>query len=611
MVHGAEKEPLAKEADGARGEEGAVVEVGEGEDSVSPKPLIGTIGVDYRAADYLRDRRRKVEVAGNLAMTHCPVCVANSKRRKLTLEVEQDLGLWSCRQCGRKGTFSDLRRLLKDTPLISTESPGGLQFEVHTPAYTPVTYFRDYTGDLQGEKGEGARSFLTEMGITEELIERLRIGYCAKTDALAFPYLYSWSTNSCSYLRFLRLPVDWWKAAGQPRDAAWFGQHLFKAGFDEAVVVHTPLDAAVLMAMGESNVLASHGDIGASRLRSHHLALLHRCSLVYLVPDPTDRGAKWASSVQEQIGRWRCRIVQLDTDARHLISNGQEKVWEAAKKRSVSSLGTASRKASHWISDLDEEFGLAGVNQAIPTQLEPLDKLLGGFRAGELTVLSGRSGVGKSTFAAFLGLLQASEERPVLHMSFEVLPKAVVKKWIVMLAGKPFDAMDRATYVAARRKLAKRPLFVADTYGMIRIKELRRSVYDAVTRRGVKFVVLDHLEFLTSMASSRENTNDQTAEMMREIKRWALDLGVHVMLLAHLRKQSIHQSQFKRASMEDLKGAGAVYQISDNVVLLDRGKRGEDGDPTMLVRLEKVRDDVGYEGSVTLGFERWSLRYSP
>jgi hypothetical protein len=59
--------------------------------------------------------------------------------------------------------------------------------------------------------------------------------------------------------------------------------------------------------------------------------------------------------------------------------------------------------------------------------------------------------------------------------------------------------------------------------------------------------------------------------------------------------------------MEDLRGSSELYQVADNVLLLDR-KRGQ---TRCSCRVVKARDDSGYEGVAVLDFDPDSLRYMP
>jgi len=559
---------------------------------------VGVIGVDYSAADYLTQRKIKFRLTSSGPLTRCPFC----RGRKRSLHMNNDLGSFSCSSCGKDGTFSSFRKKTGDVPVVSVAAPTSLQFEIHIPPFKRIGYSIEYTKRMEADAG--ANQFLTKVGIGMDLAKRLKLGL-TDSGAITWPFMYTRKRSSVSYLTLFDGEHAWVKLDGDPKSCSWFGQHLFKLGHDVAFVCQTPLDASVLLAMGETNAVAPPQDNELPRLRSHQLALLERCSLVYLVPNPTHEGQQWALRLQSEIGQWRTRVIQMDYRPSELIEKGLSQHWDEAKRKSVSSIGARVRNTKEMVSELDMAFENRDRLSGFKTSLEPLDKLLGGWRPGEVTILSGEPGVGKSTFCAFLSLLQASGGVPCLHFTFEVAPFSIMKKWVTMLARCPFSRLDRQSYVSTRKKLALRPLYIPQTYGICEMPEVRRVVYDSCTRHGVEFLVLDHLGFLSMMGQDASNDVKTTGTIMREIKRWALDLKIHVLLVHHLRKKT--QGQRSSSGLSELRGSGEVGQLADNVIILRRSYGSEE----MMVSLKKVRDDAGFEGNVKLGFDTDSLIYMP
>ena len=588
MVQAEKNDAHLQAQDGDEGGEAYSGEAAQGKDT---QPLIGVVGIDYTATDYLEQKGVTFRKSGTYAVARCPACRAT----KRTLKVDAEYGSFACSNCGRNGAFRDLRKLCGDTSTLMAGAPEAAQFEIEIPSYTPVKFHRDY------EKALKLRGYkFGNVTLPERAVKAVGIGYSEEFEALVFPYRYGRSLKTVSYLRFLRLPSDWWKVSGDSKRASWFGQHLMKPGLDEIVVCRSPLQAAMLYAAGEENVIAPYGDDRAVRLRAHNMSVLHRSSVVYAVMDGTEEGEAWARAIQSQAGKWRCKLVdyaevgEVDLDA----------FYEAKEKAAVCK-GLASHRSTRFLDDLDEEFVKNPGIRNHPTHLSSLDEILGGWRAGEVTVLSGESGIGKSTLAAFLALLQASGGTPTLFMTFEVLPKNVVKKWVAMLACKAFEELGRSEYGVARKKVASRPLYVGDNYGMVELMEVRRCLYDAVTRHGVRFVVVDHLGHLSAGRQNDELRVEVHGRVLREIKRWSMDLGVHVLLLAHLRKQGHVKG---RRGLDDLRGSAEIYQTADNVMLVERKR---DGESDTYVRLIKCRDDAGREGAARLAFDAGSLRFEP
>ena len=591
--------------------EAAGEENGGGAGEAKGPALRGVVGVDFYVSDYLKDRGIRFRRDGDEVHIGCRSCGVKTCK----VVVSNDLGTWNTTGCGRGGGFVEFRRVVGDVGVVGVESGVGVQADMLVPEFQPVKFHRDYQHALFGA-GAHKVEWLSGFGVGESLLREFRVGYNEEFDALVFPYLYRRALNSTSYLRCFREPDDWWKAVGDPITASWFGQHRFKSGVCEAVVAQTPLDALVLSGLGVENVLSTFIDNEKVRLRAHSLALLQKCDVVYVVPNGTDAGLAWARCVQEQLGSWRCKIVQLDGFARDV--HGWD-VWAALKRKAVRDVGVRVGNAVDWLGEVDHVFEGGDSVKGYPTKLEPLDKLFGGWRGGELTVLAGEPGAGKSTLAAFLSLLQGGMGRPVLHMTFEVGPGQMVRKWVQMVGGAPVEEMGRSDYVRARKSLANKRLLLPAVRGVVMLDEVERVINDSVSRFGVRHVVVDHLGFVSDGFDDR-SLSQQLGKSVMCLKRVALANGVHVLALAHLRKKVAGEER-SRPGLSDLFGSALVSQVADNVMVVRRpsdiSKGGEKDAPAAsvnrrtLVDLIKVRDDSGFEGVVKLRFDQRSLRYLP
>ena len=240
----------------------------------------GIVGVDYSVEQYLDQRKVIHKNKGVHRLIVCPTCKGmKGKKKTKTLLVHNELGTWLCGGCKRKGGFRELRRLLGETAPIS--SLGSMSFELWTPPYTPIVRFVDWVANTRSDEAEDAMALLHKLGLTDRMIrDKLFIGYDTKLNALVFSYQYTRSLDSASYLRFMRDPDDWWKVTGDPKNASWFGQHLFKPAVDEAYICQTPLDASVLIAMGEPNVLAPH--VNTYEVKYSMNRHLHKCSITII-----------------------------------------------------------------------------------------------------------------------------------------------------------------------------------------------------------------------------------------------------------------------------------------------------------------------------------------
>jgi replicative DNA helicase len=130
-----------------------------------------------------------------------------------------------------------------------------------------------------------------------------------------------------------------------------------------------------------------------------------------------------------------------------------------------------------------------------------------------------------------------------------------------------------------------------------------------IRRLGVRFVVLDHLHFMISEGPEERTDLDAMMKMLAEV---AVDLRVHVVVVAHPRQAHSSNETHKDNRIiqaSDLKGSAGLKQLSDNIWSVWRPRRADRSDSkrdanssVAVVYVLKNRDDFGSEGSVAFRF---------
>jgi len=187
-------------------------------------------------------------------------------------------------------------------------------------------------------------------------------------------------------------------------------------------------------------------------------------------------------------------------------------------------------------------------------------------------------------------------------------PKIILRKMISMKSEKPLDQLTKAELEKVLQWISTLPIYFVDVYGELGLRELKDSIYYAKRRYGIGLVVIDHLHFFLKYSADLER--QAIDQGLKDIKAWAMDLGIHVLLVVHPTKLTYDN---KVVRLNDLKGSSGLKQIPDNVISIWR-PRGEDNlkSPTSEIVLDilKVRDDDGEEGKVILTFDKRSQSYS-
>ena len=246
----------------------------------------------------------------------------------------------------------------------------------------------------------------------------------------------------------------------------------------------------------------------------------------------------------------------------------------------------------------------------VPSGFPSLDKLLGGgLRRGDLVVLGGDVGSGKSALALAIALRVQQAQHDVLFYSGEMLPDRVLERALAIEGRTRVDDLRRGTLndvsrsgvgAAAVRMRGDLPVIErAPLGGVAAIGEEVSAVL------AVKLVVVDGLHAL--LPGTRQ-TEEEAATAIRALKQLALDARVAVLVTSPL--PALVARDDRRPVLDDFGAQGAVKERADVVLALFRegmydSARGIEGATELLVR----KNRNGGTGYVDLYFYAQWMRF--
>ncbi|MBC7672547.1 MAG: DnaB-like helicase C-terminal domain-containing protein [Polaromonas sp.] len=252
----------------------------------------------------------------------------------------------------------------------------------------------------------------------------------------------------------------------------------------------------------------------------------------------------------------------------------------------------------------------ASPTDTVPSGFPSLDKLLGGgLRRGDLVVLGGDVGSGKSALALAIALRVQQAQHDVLFYSGEMLPDRVLERALAIEGRTRVDDLRRGTLndvsrsgvgAAAVRMRGDLPVIErAPLGGVAAIGEEVAAVL------AVKLVVVDGLHAL--LPGTRQ-TEEEAATAIRALKQLALDARVAVLVTSPL--PALVARDDRRPVLDDFGAQGAVKERADVVLALFRegmydSARGIEGATELLVR----KNRNGGTGYVDLYFYAQWMRF--
>lgn len=255
---------------------------------------------------------------------------------------------------------------------------------------------------------------------------------------------------------------------------------------------------------------------------------------------------------------------------------------------------------------------------AVLSGIAELDRAIGGFAAGELSVWTGKRGGGKSTLLSQLLLDAVDQGFPVCAYSGE-LPAWRFKQWASLQAAGPGNLVER------QDRFSGKTFYSVPTAVQTRIDEWWRGkffLYDnrcandedyilrifeyAVRRYGCCVFLVDNLMTTRFSSASDRDFYRAQSNFTGRLVEFAKKHEVHVHLVAHPRK-----TEGGRAlEADDIGGSGDVSNRADNAFSLTRleGKEAESRGFQTVLRVLKNRQ-YGELVSIGLSYEPASRRF--
>lgn len=231
-----------------------------------------------------------------------------------------------------------------------------------------------------------------------------------------------------------------------------------------------------------------------------------------------------------------------------------------------------SAKGKKWLAMTDVQYVDMSKMASIPTGYKELDKKIIGLLLGDVTVLSGGSGAGKSSWIDCVALNAIQRGYKVGIWSGE-LQDFRFQSWINQIAaGKNYVCKREGfeNYYYAPKNISNQisnwlegKLFLYNNNYGSKWQQLFADVKELVDKEGVQLIVLDNLMALQIDNYEGDKYTQQT-KFINDLKKYAKAKNVHVLLVCHPRKEGI----FLRK--ESISGTADLTNLADSVFIIHR-----------------------------------------
>ena len=220
----------------------------------------------------------------------------------------------------------------------------------------------------------------------------------------------------------------------------------------------------------------------------------------------------------------------------------------------------------------------------IPTRIKDLDRVIEGIILGQVYVISGKAGEGKSTFASQLLATALEQGRRIFAYSGE-LPNYTFKNWIdLQLAGgehinsttNQFGNREYSISDSDRKIISDwyrdRAYIYDNTFVDDEETDLIPIIEQAICRYSAEVILIDNL--MTAIECNADTLYHQQSMFVKSLCQIAKKYGVAVLLIAHPRKTA------KGASFanDEVSGSSEVTKRVDVVINYERNRNKLDDD---------------------------------
>jgi len=225
-----------------------------------------------------------------------------------------------------------------------------------------------------------------------------------------------------------------------------------------------------------------------------------------------------------------------------------------------------------------------------------LNDLTGGIRSSELVCITAGSGLGKSQFLREIvyKLLKATEENIGL-MFLEESVKRTALSIMSLDAMKPLhlnetEATQEEKQVAFDATLGTGRLFLFDSFGSTSVDNIINRVRYMAKALDCKFIFLDHISIVVS---DQQQGDERRAldEITTKLRMLCQECDITLFAVSHLRRPpGTGHEEGAVTSLSQLRGSGAIGQLSDMVFGLERHSQADDVTERHTTRVRVIKN---------------------
>ncbi|XP_068161901.1 twinkle mtDNA helicase [Antennarius striatus] len=571
-------------------------------------------------------RSKDVSFHDGYSCLHIPSIFVESSARKdsFSLFIDKTTGQFLCKDTLVEGSWEDLQDCLevmqKDeqdwlSPHVLLGYPESMEEqdererelrEVQRIWSSSVPF-----SDLSEEEAQLIKTMFQITKVSNATLKKFGVRLFKPTKSLVFPW-FGGPNSSLKGVKLLSAQQNRdtekvsYNEATIPRNNSYhslFGLHLVGRMDSDVVLTGHELDTlAVSQATGHPSVALPRG---VSCLPPILLPYLEQFRRVTLWLGDNIRSWEASKIFSRKLGLRRCSLVRPgEYRPCPVEALAQGKNFDNIIKSSI----PAGHKSIVSFRQLREDvYGeLANTDQVAGvkwSRFPELNRILKGHRKGELTVFTGPTGSGKTTFISELALDLCMQGVNTLWGSFEINNVRLAKIMLTQFAMQKLEE-NLEQYDCWADRFEELPLYFMTFHGQQNIKTVVDTMQHAVYMYDINHVIIDNLQFMMGQENLSLDKFAVQDHIIGVFRRFATNSSCHITLIIHPRKEE-DDRELQTASIF---GSAKASQEADNVLILQEKKLVTcPGRRSLQVTKNRFDGDVGI---FPLDFLKSSLTFS-
>ncbi len=291
---------------------------------------------------------------------------------------------------------------------------------------------------------------------------------------------------------------------------------------------------------------------------------LARFEKIYVSTDMDEPGRVVAPEICKRLGLHRCYMVELPyKDANECLVGGVDresmlKFMAHAKAIELDEI----KRPDDFRSEVHDYYSVDPSSRGVETPWTPT--LPWRVRKGELTIMTGFSGHGKTAGLNQLMLHLVSKGLKVMDASLEIRPGMTLYNMTRCALGKKQSTKDE---VNGCIEWLNESVFFLDCIGTVNVSRIMHAMEYARKRHGIDVFIIDSL-FKCGLSSEDYGGARDFAD---KLTTFCNNTGAHVILVAHSRKVS-SGNEYAVPTKADVAGSSDLTNAAFNVIIFWRNK---------------------------------------